>query len=86
MRLVDLSELRVGMSREDVIAKFGEPELKGVTSRRYKTPQVFRYGRTEFIFEQRETGGLVFVQEVDEFGFHVRIVFGSPESRQPACD
>jgi hypothetical protein len=60
------------MSRDEIIATFGEPELQGGTSRKYRTPCIFRYGRVEFMFAQWKSGGLEFVHEVDEFGDHVR--------------
>lgn len=67
--------LRVGMTREQVIAIFGEPPEKGGTSRKYRTPSVFRYGRTEFHFQPWKAGGLVWVQEVDENGSFLRRIF-----------
>jgi hypothetical protein len=76
----DLSELRIGMSRDEVVSTFGEPDRKGGTSRKYRTPCVFRYGRIEFLFQPWKVGGLVLVQEVDEFGGHLRTLFPTPQS------
>lgn len=81
--LPDWSKVCMEMTREEVIAEFGEPDLKGGTSRKYPTPSVFRYylseqidyGAVEFLFEPWKTGGLWLVQEVDEFGNQTRQVF-----------
>jgi hypothetical protein len=78
--LLDLSKARIGMSREEVVSTFGEPDLRGGTSRKYRTPSVFRYGRVEFWFEQWKSGGLRGIHEVDEFGGYVRQLFPTPES------
>jgi hypothetical protein len=72
---IDLSNVRVGMTRDEVVAVFGEPDDMGVTSRKYKTPSVYLYGRIEFYFESRKSGGLTWVQEVDESGEHLRRLF-----------
>jgi hypothetical protein len=80
MNSIDLTKLRIGMSRDEVVSTFGEPDLKGGTSRKYQTPCVFRYGRIEFLFELWKSGGLKYVQEVDEYGSHIRILFPTPES------
>jgi len=69
------SKVRVGMSREDVVSAFGPPDRQGATSRKYRAPAVLRYGAVEFLFQPQKSGGLVFVQEVDEFGNHLRTLF-----------
>lgn len=80
MNPLDFTKLRIGMTRAEVISIFGEPELKGGTSRKYRTPCVFRYGRTEFLFEPWKSGGLLFVQEVDDLGSGLRNLFPTQES------
>lgn len=61
MNNFDVNLLRIGMSREEVVTLFGEPEIKGGTSRKYPIPSVFRYGTIEFHFS---SVGLEWVQEV----------------------
>jgi hypothetical protein len=80
---LDVSQLHVGMSREDIFALFGEPDLMGGASRKYRNPSIFRYGRIEFLFESAKSGGLIFVQEVDEFGSHVRTLFPTESAESP---
>jgi hypothetical protein len=77
---LDLSRVHIGMSRDEVIALFGEPDLRGATSRKYRTPSVFRYGNIEFCFQMWKSGGLLSVHEVDEFGSYCRTLFPRPES------
>jgi hypothetical protein len=78
IELSDFAKLRIGMSRSEIISRFGEPDLKGGTSRKHQTPCVFRYGRIEFCFGLRKDEGLLFVQEVDEFGSNLQVLFASP--------
>jgi len=72
---LDLSKLRRGMTRREVVSEFGEPDLKGGISRKYPEPCVYRYGNIEFMFEQLSSGVLEMVQEVDKFGGHVRWLY-----------
>jgi hypothetical protein len=70
-----VEKLKIGMKREEVVALFGEPDMKGATSRKYPTPSVFRYGLIEFHFAPWKNGGLVFVQEVRLGIGHFRKLF-----------
>lgn len=80
MASVDLTRVRLGMSRDEVVSVFGEPDLNGYPSRKYRTPAVFRYGTVEFLFEPWRSGGLVLVQVVDEFGSRVKSLIPTSES------
>lgn len=40
----------LGMTREELVDTLGEPDAKGVTSRKYPTPSVFKYDQVEFHF------------------------------------
>ncbi|WP_166831787.1 hypothetical protein [Thalassoroseus pseudoceratinae] len=46
------------MTRDQVIEALGEPDAMGNTSRKYKTPSIFKYGDTELWFEPWKTGTL----------------------------
>lgn len=52
MNPVSITGLRVGMSREEVVALLGVPDQEGGTSRKYRTPSIFKYGNVEFHFER----------------------------------
>lgn len=45
--------LMLGRSREEVVEALGEPDSKGVTSRKYRCPSAFLYGRYEIHFGPR---------------------------------
>lgn len=47
---VNLSRLRVGMSRAEVRAAVGEPERTGGTSNRQRVPLIWKYGDVELHF------------------------------------
>jgi hypothetical protein len=63
--MIDLRKINLDMTREDIIRLLGQPDAKGGTSRKYKTPRVFKYGNIEFHFLPWKSGTLAFVQEVD---------------------
>ncbi len=46
----DISPVRLGCSREEIRALFGEPDAVGGASRKYPVPGVWKYGELEFHF------------------------------------
>lgn len=48
----DICPVRLGMSREDLHALFGEPDYTGGVSRRWRRPIIWVYGSLEFHFRQ----------------------------------
>jgi hypothetical protein len=66
MRVVE--RVRVGMSREEVLALLGPPDDVGGTSRKYRTPSVFKYGQIELHFEPWKDGRLLRAYMEDEQG------------------
>lgn len=42
-----LAKVTLGMSRERVVAALGEPDAAGGTSRKYRTPSIYKYGQIE---------------------------------------
>jgi hypothetical protein len=65
-------EIRLGMTRDEVVTILGEPSLKDGTSRKYKTPRVFKYYddiyNIEFYFEPWKLGKLLYVRAANEKG------------------
>ena len=51
----------LGKTRKDVISKLGDPDDKGGTSRKYRTPSVFLYGNYEIHFGPRNKDPAWFV-------------------------
>jgi hypothetical protein len=82
MNPVSITELRVGMSREEVVAILGVPDQQGGTSRKYRTPSIFKYGNVEFNFERWKSGGLVDAYQVDGYGCYVEKIFPPASSRE----
>jgi hypothetical protein len=66
MSIVD--KLRVGMTREEVAEAVGPPDDTGGTSRKYKTPAIFRYGQIELCFQPWKTGRLTMAFTEDQDG------------------
>lgn len=63
-----LSQLSIGMTRDEVVAVLGPPDDVGGTSRKYRTPRIFRYGRIEVCFEPWKAGRLNLVYTEDDDG------------------
>ena len=63
-----LSRVCVGMTRDEVVAALGPPDDMGGTSRKYRTPRVYRYGRIEVYFEPWKAGRLHMVYTEDDEG------------------
>lgn len=63
-----LSNLRLGMTREEVVSAVGEPDDTGGTSRKHKTTTIYKYGDVEVHFELSKTGGLTLVYKEEEDG------------------
>jgi hypothetical protein len=47
------------MTRDEVVKALGPPDDLGVTSRKYRTPSISRYGAIELHFEPWKDGRLV---------------------------
>jgi len=45
-----LARVNLGMSREQVVAALGQPDSMGGTSRKHRTPSIYKYGNTELWF------------------------------------
>ena len=63
-----LSRVSVGMTRDEVVAALGPPDDMGGTTRKYRTPRVYRYGRIEVYFEPWKAGRLHMVYTEDDEG------------------
>ena len=61
-----IGRIRVGMTRHQVIEALGLPDDVGVTSRKYRTPAIFKYGEIELHFEPWKDGTLVRAYTEDE--------------------
>ncbi len=61
-----LAKVSIGMTREEVIALFGPPEKMGGTTRKYRTPAIYEYGKIEFHFAPGKRGGLQLVYTEDK--------------------
>ena len=64
MELID--RIRIGMTRGEVIAALGPPDDVGGTSRKHRTPSIFKYGEIELFFEPWKDGTLVQAYTEDE--------------------
>ena len=63
-----LSRVRVGMTRDEVAAALGPPDAMSGTTRKYRTPSIYRYGRLEVHFEPWKAGTLRMVYTEDDEG------------------
>jgi hypothetical protein len=57
----DICPIRLGMSREEIRAILGQPDDVGVTSRKWRTPAIYKYGDVEFHFGLGPQGTLILI-------------------------
>jgi hypothetical protein len=50
LRTGTLGPIHLGMSRDEVRGRLGEPDAMGGTSRQYRTPSLWKYGDIELIY------------------------------------
>jgi hypothetical protein len=53
-----VSKLRIGMTREEVVAVMGKPDDVSVLSRREHLPGIYKFGEIELYFEPGDSGRL----------------------------
>lgn len=73
----DLCPIRLGMSRDEIRAFFGDPDDTGATSRKYPLPAIWKYGDLEFHFDRLDAKLSLVYMERDEV---VRISIGEVDS------
>jgi hypothetical protein len=73
MKRIDVSQIKEGMKRADIRKLFGEPPVVGETSRKYRSPLIWKYGDIEVHFFDRnktentlEEGVVALVGYIDE--------------------
>lgn len=57
----DISPIRLGCSRDDIKAVFGEPDAISSVTRKRKMPAIWKYGPLEFHFEPENADTLVLI-------------------------
>ena len=55
----NIAPLRLGCTREDVLALFGEPDATATTSRKHRKPAIWKYGELEFHFSTGDKDVLI---------------------------
>jgi hypothetical protein len=66
--MIDWRRVEIGMRRDQVVEILGQPDDVGGSSRKYRTPSVFKYGHVEFHFESNKHGRLIRVYTEDADG------------------
>jgi hypothetical protein len=56
--MVNISEIKLGMTRTQVKEVLGEPTDISIGTRKYPRPCIYKYENTEFHFHYPENGGL----------------------------
>jgi hypothetical protein len=72
----DICPVRLGMTRDQLKATLGEPDDVGGTSRKQRTPLIWKYDELEFHFEHGSDGSLWLIySEVDNVpAISIRVV------------
>jgi hypothetical protein len=69
----DICPIRLGMSRVEVRAIFGDPEDTGGTSQKYPTPAIWKYGGLEFHFGSKPDDNLSLIYMERNEGVQISI-------------
>lgn len=62
---IDLHRIRLGMTRDQIVELFGEPDAKSIGTRKYKIPLIYKYGIYELTFDRYKDSGLIWVFDDD---------------------
>jgi len=64
-------EIPLDITRERLVELLGDPDDVGGTSRKYKTPSVYKYGTMEYHFGPRKNDTLWLIgYDDDQYNFH----------------
>ncbi len=64
--LIGQGRVRLGMTRSELRDLLGQPDQEGGTSRKYRTPCIYKYGDVQFVFpgaksvKEGESQGLLY--------------------------
>lgn len=56
-----VGQLRIGMTRQQVVTVLGKPDDVSVLTRKERQPSIYKYGEIELHFEPGDAGGLFLV-------------------------
>jgi len=75
----DICPIRLGMSRGEVRAIFGDPEDTGGTSRKHPTAAIWKYGGLEFHFgsEPDDNLSLIYMERNEVVQISISTVYGA---------
>ena len=81
----DICPIRLGMSRDDLRATFGEPDDVGGTSHQHREPAIWVYGGLEFHFDYTTDGELwlIFRDTADYVEISIKRLGARGSSQQP---
>lgn len=80
--MIDVTKIRLGMTRDEIKQLFGEPPMWGGTSRKYRTPCVYRYGQIELGFGPYKDSGLSYVMDIGMSGMeHIMLLTDNKNSK-----
>ena len=68
-RSIPYRDISLGISREELVALLGEPDDVGGTSRKYRTPGVYKYDDVEFHFAPSNKLCIIGYDDA-EYNFH----------------
>jgi hypothetical protein len=66
--MIDVQKITKEMTRSQMMETFGEPTAVGGTTRRHKTPMVYRYDQIEIAFGPGRDSTVFYVMDVGPDG------------------
>jgi hypothetical protein len=55
LHLIHMGQIRLGMTRTELLSVLGQPDEEGGTSRKYKRSSIYKYGDVQFVFPNAST-------------------------------
>jgi hypothetical protein len=69
-----MKNIELGMTREEVVAILGEPQMAGGTSRKYPVPSIYVYPTQELVFEPWKNGSLIKIKQYPNYNILKKLV------------
>ena len=68
--MIDINRIRIGMSKSQIREMFGNPDLEGGSSKKYKEYNVWKFGEVELHFDVTKKNAKLFLVGIFNENLH----------------